>query len=744
MTTELRERAQPPARAAARPPRLRPAIVSRPRLVRLLDSLREPAVVVTAPPGYGKTTLLAEWAAADARSVRWILMRDGCDSPAEMALRVASALARVAPLDDRLPEMIAAESPQISGEARDRLLAGVEDAVPFLLVIDDLHAIADARTLELVAALAAAVPAGSTLAVAGRRAVGGPLNPLRASGVVADVGAGMLAMTRVEIGSALHAMGLRPSDDAMDAVADRTEGWPAVVRLVGRAMRQNYVPLARDGPPEGGEPLAQYLTQEVLGDQPEGIRELLLRTCVLRRISGPLAAFLTGDPEAADELPRLADAGLPVARVAAEGEWFRVHPVLRRHLRAQLRRRDHALERALHLLASRWHAGEGRAGDAFHHAVAAEDRRTAGRIFTGALLGCHAAGLRTEPLAWRASLTVEDARADPTLAAAMAWHDALEGVEGAKRLAAIAASADTCEAASPMGFASLEAASLAWRAAFGSGGVDEMTASADAVYEAERPESPVRALACVLAGAARIVDGRLDEAGRLLRDAQVLLPAGHAVHEQLALGLLAYLELRLDRAESATADASLAGSLIAGHRLRRVPWAAPATAALAAALAEAGDASAAAVQLRFADALLDRAMASPWLGTMAGLLSARAHRALGDRDAAGERLAGCRARLAAWPGDSSLAAHLAEEERALEAGPPSPDRVVDGPPQLSHSEIKVLGMLPSPLALREIAAASYLSRNTVKTHVASIYRKLSVSTRTEAVERARILGLLEG
>lgn len=732
-----------PAGRRARAPRLRPALVPRQRLLSLLDGVHEPAVLLAAPGGYGKTTLLTQWAAGDPRSVRWLALDEGCDEPATLAARVVSALSRVAPFDERLPEMLAGGGADLDPEASSRLLAAVEGAVPFLLVIDDLHAVSAPPSLQLLAQLTGAVPTGSTLAMAGRRAVGWPLTPLRAAGVVADVGTDELAMTRAEVAAALRAMGARPADEEIDAIADRTEGWPACVRLAGILLRQCDNRLPRGGVSGAGFPVADYLAEEILAPQPGRIRELLLRTSILGRISGPLAAFLTGDPSAADELPRLRAAGLPVAEAGPGGEWFRVHRLLRDHLRAELHRADPALERALHLLASRWHMQHGSPEDAFEHALAAGDRRAAGRIYTGCLLGHHGTGRRITLLGWRASLSVEDALADPGLAAAMAWHDGLEGVAGAERFAAMAAAAGPEEAASPMGFASLETAMLAWRAAFGSGGLGETTASADAVHAAEPPESPVRVVACILAAAALMLDGRLEEAGGVLRDAQVLLPVGHVAHEQLILGLLAYRDLRLGRSDSAMAQATLAGSIIAGNRLGQTASAALAFAALAALLAEAGDGAAALAQLKGADRLLDRAMASPWLGTMAGILCARAHRALGDRATAADRLTRCRARLAEWSDDSALSGHLAEEERALDADPVLRERDADRPPALSDAETRVLRMLPSARPLRDIALTSHLSRNTVKTHVASIYRKLAVSTRTEAVERARILGLLD-
>jgi LuxR family maltose regulon positive regulatory protein len=250
----------------------------------------------------------------------------------------------------------------------------------------------------------------------------------------------------------------------------------------------------------------------------------------------------------------------------------------------------------------------------------------------------------------------------------------------------------------------------------------------------------------MLVGAAELLAGRLDEAGDALRDAQVLAPLDRPVDEQFILGLLAFRSLRLGRLEAARAIVGPAGSSIPAQPV--TTHAAVLVCAVSAAiLAETGDARGARAQLEAARSHARITAQSPWLRVIVKLSCARAARLLGEADGAADALGRAGAILAEWPGAVLLDAMHADEVRALAAGPAEPATGhrpdADTVPELSAAERRVLALLPSSRSLREIGATMFVSRNTVKTHVSAIYRALGVSTREDAVARARVLGLID-
>jgi LuxR family maltose regulon positive regulatory protein len=711
----------------------------------LLDRIDEPNILVAAPPGYGKTTLLAQWARADSRRVRWLSLDGECEA-GDLVRQVASALSRIVPFDTAPLTRAASGGDRQFPAGTDRFLDAIPGAVPFLLIIDGAHWVAPGPGVEFIAAMAERVPQGSTMVLSGRRAFQGPFVALRASGVAGEVAASELRMTRPEVAATLRLLGTDAGDDQVDAIADATDGWPAAVHLAAPVVRRGGLgpDVVRDLVADRS--MGDYLRGVVAGRQHRDVRLLLSRISVLDRASEPLAGLLVGDAAVGSRLRELPGLGVPVLDDGAQDGWLRLHPLLREVLRADLHRDDPALERGLNLLASRWHAGQGLLDEAFAHALAADDRECAALIYSSRVLGHLASGRRERARARRAFFTVEDARADPGLAIVIAWNDAIEGLADAGRFVAIAEAADPRDAVCSSDFASVDSAVAGWRAMFGSTGLDAMGASARAFDGAEPPESAVKTRARMLVGTAELLAGRFDEAGDALRDAQVLVPLGRPVDEHFVLGLLAFRSLCLGRLEAARATVSLAGT--------SVPTQATTTqgsvlvcALSAAILAESGDSRGARAHL---DAATSRARItgpSPWLRAIVKLSCARAARLLGDVDGAVDALGLAGAILAEWPGASQLEAMHADETRALTAGPSAPatddHEGAGGVPELSAAELRVLGMLPSSRSLREIGATMFVSRNTVKTHVSAIYRTLGVSTREDAVARARVLGLID-
>lgn len=724
-------------RVRAAPPVPRGRVVDRPRVLRRLADAGEQAVLLRAPAGYGKTTALAQWVAVDQREVRWITVRGGC-SAEDLGVAVVSALTRLAPLDPRLGRAGAGLG-GVSGW-QDLLLESVERAQPCLLVLDGADRLAGPEAARLLADLAAAIPSGATLALSARRELSEPLAALRHAGLAAEVGAEDLAMSPGETAAALVAMGARATTDAAAEVHDRTGGWALAVRMAALGLRAGGP--GSGIPVSGAEgPFAAYLAGEVLAAVSCPVYDMLVQTSVLERVSPELAAFMTGDPDAGEHLAALRAEGIPVA----DGDPARgvaVHPLLREHLGAALRRTSPEMEAPLHLLAGRWYAAEGRPDEAFAHALAAGDRVAARRLFARHALtgGALPAGTTTR---WRTALTAADALADPGVAVAIAWHDARRGSSDAARYLAIGSRSER-RSAPPAGFGSMRAAGAAWRAAFGTAGLAAMAAAAQEALAAEPLGSPAYALTSALAGAALLLAGRDEEAVVRLRDAQMLVPPERPADEQLTLALVSLADLRAGRRDAARGALHMAAEVIAAAGLRDDPWTSLTHAVTAALLADEGDRPGVSAQLRAADRLADRVAAAPWMAALVHLLAARALRTIGEPDGSEAQVAAARAIVARWPGSALLEAELAAQASAAPPRVCLPAPVPPEAPRLSEAETRVLELLASPRSLREIASERFLSRNTVKTHVSRIYRKLGVSSRTEAVERGRLLGLIGG
>jgi LuxR family maltose regulon positive regulatory protein len=346
-------------------PRLPPGLVPRPRLLRRLTRTAElPLVLLVAPAGYGKTALLADWAARDRRPFSWLAPED---------------------LGDR--------------RAAAGLLELLTHDAPAVVVVDDAHRAAP----DSLAGLADAVPRlppGSVLALASRRRLCGAIRRLEAHRLAVALDRSDLAMTGLEATMLLDAAGVE-----LDAAhLERAEGWPAALWLSGLGERR----------------LAEYLRDEVLGELGERERVFLRRSAILDRLDGPLCDAVTGDAEALEELADGIVEPLP-------GGGFRCHPLLRAALRDELERTEPQLLPALHRRASRWHRRHHADAAAIGHAVATGDPGFAGRLLWPAAAAAAADG-RTEAAAgWLTAFDPADVHESFELAMAAAAVGIAEG-----------------------------------------------------------------------------------------------------------------------------------------------------------------------------------------------------------------------------------------------------------------------------------------------------------------------------
>jgi len=383
------------------PPPAVPGLVLRPRLLDALDraAAERPLTVLTGPAGSGKTTLLTDWATRNAAT--WVTLDPYDDDPA----RFWSLVHRAA----GVPADGTAQDPASALAAH---LAETPGAGP--LVIDCFDTITDPLILSSLDLLVRRPLPRLRLVLATRRAVDAlHLTRLRIEGRACVIEADELRLTLGETQQLLGNVGIDLDADAAAALWMRTEGWPATVGLAALALRDRDHPREHVQRLSGDEPyLCDYLTEELLTDVDEDVRDFLLRTGIVDELSGDLADVLTGERGGGATLVGLQRAGLPISPLEARRDTFRYHPLFAGMLRSRLAREDAPLEHELHRRAATWFAAHGPSHQAIRHAVRAEDPE-----LTSALLATRVVpAMRTGnlPLALRAF--VPPGRAEATRA----------------------------------------------------------------------------------------------------------------------------------------------------------------------------------------------------------------------------------------------------------------------------------------------------------------------------------------
>jgi LuxR family maltose regulon positive regulatory protein len=399
--------------------------------------------LICAPAGSGKTMLLSGWLDG-AGDVAWVGVERGESDPTRFwatvmeALRESGAVAAGDPLATLTPAPAGGQ-----GEFLARLLEGL-DALPrpLRLVVDDLHELRSEAALEGLEQLLAATPAQLRTIVVSRRDPKLGLHRLRLTGELTEIRAADLHFTADEAGELLAAAGVDVAPDDLGRLHERTEGWAAGLRLAALSLARHDQPERFVAEFSGSErTVADYLLDEVLASQPPELRSLLLRTCILERVNGPLADALTGRSDGTRLLHELEQANALVVAVDVARSWFRYHHLLADLLRLDLEREAPEAVPELHRRAARWHAEEGNAVEAIRHAERGGDWALAGELLgrhwvhllldgEEKTLGALLAGLPAERLGADAELATI-AAAD--LLAQSRWAEADRRIEAARR-----------------------------------------------------------------------------------------------------------------------------------------------------------------------------------------------------------------------------------------------------------------------------------------------------------------------
>jgi LuxR family maltose regulon positive regulatory protein len=664
---------------------LRPGVVPRPRLVRrLLRTGAAPVVALVAPAGYGKSTALAEWAARDER-----------------------------PFHRLAPEEVACAVPAIVAEAR----YGSR-----VFVLDDAHRVAP-RALAALLEAASGLPSGTVLAVASRGRLEGPAGRLRAHRLLDEVPVRELVMGRLEAALLLDAAGVRVDARQVDRLVERTEGWPVALYLAALSLSEQDDTQAAVAAFSGADrTVAEYIECELLAGLDGAQRAFLRRASVLGELSGPLCDAVLQTTGSAALLLALRRHGLPIEAVDRDDTWFRLHPLLGQALRTELARRDGDGGAALHGRAADWYERHGDLDDAARHAVACRDVARAGRLLWAIARRDATAGREGMLGPWLKTFGDRAIAAHPQLALAAATHDLCAGrtVRARRAVEQVRGAAHAAPAA-------------LLRACIGTGGAAQRAADA----RAGRDACP--SLAALLLGVTDHLRGDRATARAHLEDA-----AGRAAGHIPVVAAVAHAQLALLDADAADWEGAERSAHEADTALEGVdaPDAARALVLTVAAAVEAhrGDVAQARHDALDARRLLERMNGFPqWLVVETAAWLARVEIRLSDGPAARALLARA-ARLHAQVDDAPVLARWVHEGWAR-ADAFAESATGDGP-TLTPAELRILRLLPSHLSFREIGARLHVSTNTVKTQALSVYRKLDVSSRSEAVARGHAAGLI--
>jgi LuxR family maltose regulon positive regulatory protein len=727
-------------------PTIRPGVVPRPSLLaRLRASRRVPTVAVVAPAGYGKTTLLALWAQEDDRPFAWLSLDAHDNDPIVLLTHLAVAMDRISPLPNEVFDALRSTGVSVPGTVVPRLGRALSQlAHPVVLVVDDVHHLRDGASLDALVTLVGHIRGTTQIALAGRT-MPVSLARQRAQGRALEIGVQSLAFTEEGARSLLRAAGADLSDAEVAQLARRTEGWAAGLYLA--ALSRTGLRLATEVGDNGDRFVADFLQSELLSRLSPRDLSFLTRTSVLDRLSGPLCDAVLQESGSATVLQHLQSDNLFLVPLDGERRWYRYHSLFRDLLRKRwdLAGREHSRE--LLLRAADWCEADGQLEAALHYAQEAEDVDRVARIAIALAQPMYASGRSATAMAWFEWVDQRGAvERHPTIAAQAAYICALTGRPAAADRWGGLAERWSDGPATGDGAARFAMWLTTVRGVMCRRGVERMRRDVDDAAgqvaragSAEDTEYPTRML---LSGVASLLLDDPEGAETRFTDAAEL--TDEASRAPLATVALAYRAVvALGRGDWSAADALVERALSVARRGHAESHVTSVLAfALAARLAlHRRDQSRARAHLAEAQRLrplLSHAL--PWYSVGVLLEMAEVSIGLGDTSGARQFIRDADAVLRRRPDLGTLGKRTYELRERLGVM----EALGSEGATLTSAELRILPLLLTHLTVAGIADRLFLSRHTVKSQVWSMYRKLEVHTRSDAVTRARELGLLDG
>ncbi|MGH2825691.1 MAG: LuxR C-terminal-related transcriptional regulator [Actinomycetota bacterium] len=490
----------------------------------------------------------------------------------------------------------------------------------------------------------------------------------------------------------------------------------------------------------GDRHVEDYLTTEIVSRLPENVRQFLLRTSILSRFSAPLCDEILGSNESAAIIDYLERSNLLVVPLDEHREWYRYHQLFGDLLRSELYRTHGALVPELHRRASDWFRRTKLVSQAVHHSVEAGDRDATRELISANWYPYLNAGRLETVRSWLSAAGEAEIAADPVLSLTAAWCSALVGdVEDAERWLA-SARMGSVDGPLPDGARSLDSGMALITAMFGLEGVSVAIDDARRALELEPDPGYWRSVALAALGCHSFLSGDLETAQATLAEAIAPNHLNQPVLEMVARCELALVSADMGDKKRAKELTEEAHQMMEQHGLSELPQSSLVYLARGRVSADDGDLHEARDLLETSFEIRSRLpRLSPWVTMQMMLELAPVRFSLGDQDGARELLRDARAILLSNPDAGMLPEQLQRLERSL--GRSSQRPAIFGE-TLTDRELGVLRLMPSQLTHREIARELFVSLNTVKSHVRAIYRKMNVTSRVGAVEKARELELI--
>jgi LuxR family transcriptional regulator, maltose regulon positive regulatory protein len=722
-------------------PQPRPGSVSRAGLIEAARTGGHRIVGITAPAGYGKSTLMAEWARMEDRRVAWVSLDRFDDDPATLLTSLAAAYCRAGLGSADLIADVAGAGVSALGRAAPLLASETRaSAVPFVLMLDDLHEVQSPACHDVLGVVISAIPPGSQLAAASRDEQ--PHVPqFRVSGDTLEFGAGDLALDAASARQIFAHAQVSVTPDLAAAATERTEGWPAGLFLAALIAKESHGQLRTVTGDD--RYVADYLYREALTGQPKAIQRFLRRTAVLEQLCGPLCEAVLGSSAAAIQLRRIEAHSLFLTPLDRQRQWYRYHALYREFLLGELRRTEPDIIMALHQRAADWYESNGFPGLALEHLLHTDDWDRSVRLTTKLALPTYMAGQLSTVERWLAALGDANIARYPPLAVHACWDGVLTGdTAKAERWAAVTDAA-SFDGEPANGAASFDSARALLRAAMCASGPERMMADAAYCVAQEPAWSPWRDTALWLLAEAHLLAGHLDEARALFAEASTAA-AGMSNWDTIPICEAQLAWRAMDRGEwkEAADRLTLALGTIDAQRLHDYVCSSPTFACAARLSVHQGDVKEAHRQL--ARAMRARPSATyllPYHAVRLRLQLARVYLALAEQATARQLLREIDDIESRRPALGSLIDEV-KEFRDVLASRAAPRAT--GALPLTPAELRLLPYLQTHLTADMIAERLFLSSHTVKTEVKAIYRKLGVSSRNDAVQRAIAIGLLGG
>ncbi len=725
------------------PPIVRPASVEKSATIAGLLASAATFASIVAPAGYGKTTILGRCAEADKRPYAWVAIDGSDDDPLVLLRGIAVAINRIQPLASSVFEGLAGPGPSIwirlprLGNA----IAGLKR--PFVLALDDLHRIQNPLSFEVLARLFDYVPPGSQILAASREQPPLPLARWRAAGLLHEVGVTDLRLDGTEAEVLLRGANVVLGADDVVELTDITEGWPAGLYLAALSLRSGAADIKAVTRSTGDlRFVADYLLEEVLARMPADMAEFMVRTSVLEELTGPLCDAMLQTTGSARLLASMERLNSFVIALDSRSERYRYHHLFRQLLQNELLRTEPDAVTELSRRAMAWYLANNRPEDAITYGHAARESATvAGLVDRLAFPVCYDGRFATldEWIGW---FDDDQLTRFPALAIYGAWQHTMVGNGDAAERFATLAEGKVSSIPLSDGSPTIEPWVRIFRALTMRRGTERARADADRGLELLARDSIWRPTALNLRGIAHALLGWTDLArADLLAGAQLARASGGRQDVFTPLAELALLDVKEGDWLQAARRAEEARAIVDEGGLAGYPYSALVDVAVArVALHRSRHAELRAAMTRAHHLRPMLGDAVPWLAVQVATQLAHCHIALGEADAARTVLAEAAAVLHRRPDLGTLVGDVRDLRTRLAA---LTELSNTWGMTLTAAELRLMPYLATYLTVPEIATRLFLTSHTVRSEAKSIYRKLDANSRSEAVDRAVVLGLLE-